>query len=115
MDEISVTTIRLDFKEVEDVGNKNLENVVMAYPGRIKCSGDSDCESRKGVARSNFRGCIDVYSDWSAAMRATCRSGWTIGPPINDWAASRAKVLSTCMVTVVAGCPPSRARHQRDA
>ena len=72
MDEISVTTIRLDFKEVEDLGNKNLENVVVAYPGQIECSGDSDCESRKGVARSNFRGCIDVYSDWSAAMRATC-------------------------------------------
>ena len=72
MEEIAVTVIRLEFKEVEDVGNKNLENLVVAYPNKIECSGDSNCLSRKGVALSNFKGCVDTYSDYSAAMRANC-------------------------------------------
>ena len=62
----------MDFKEVEDVGDKNIENLIVAYPNNIECSGDSNCLSRKGVALSNFKGCVDTYSDYSAAMRANC-------------------------------------------
>ena len=72
MEEIAVTVIRLEFKEVEDVGDKNLENLIVAYPGELECSGDPDCASRMGVAKSNFKGCVDTYSDYAAAMRAVC-------------------------------------------
>ena len=72
MEEISVNVLKLDFKEVENVGEKNIENMIVAYPNAIQCSGDSNCLSRKGVAMSNYKGCMDTLSSYSTAMRAIC-------------------------------------------
>ena len=54
------------------MGEKNIENLIVAYPNGIQCSGDPNCISRKGVALSNFKGAVDIFSAYSGAMKANC-------------------------------------------
>ena len=73
MDEISITVQYLELKEVEDVGEKIIGNMVLAYPGAIKCSDDPICISRKGVATSNFKGSMGSVSGYVTSLSAICR------------------------------------------
>ena len=67
-----VTEFRLGFSTMEDVGYKNMENLILAYPGNLNCSEDRDCKSRQDVAKSNFKGAVDVYADLTLSMQAVC-------------------------------------------
>ncbi len=72
MDEISITIQFLDLKEVENVGEKIIGNMVLAYPNAIQCSDDPICISRKGVAMSNFKGSMGTISGYVTSMSAVC-------------------------------------------
>jgi hypothetical protein len=72
IEEILVTVFDTKLKDLEEVSSKNMNNLILAYPGNLDCAENLDCLSRQAVANNLFRGAIDVYAGLDAALQAVC-------------------------------------------
>ena len=72
MEAIIFTTFNTELGMLERLVNKNMEVLLAAYPGRIKCGGSASCESRKNILMESFRQAREIYQNINWSFSALC-------------------------------------------